>query len=205
MVSSLQHCDDRSRGLVFPEREWALLAREGDRDAFDRLAALYRPRLYSLAYGMVRNHDDAQDLTQEALLKAYTRLGTFREGSSFYTWLYRIAVNQCIDFQRKQRTQACASLEELAETGFGLEPQQEGTRVDPARALEAREAQARVRAAVGSLPETLRTVVELRDLQGLGQEETAEALDLHVAAVKTRLHRARGVLRIWLGPSVLGS
>lgn len=189
-------------GVPREEREWARRARAGDPSAFDHLARLYRPRLHALAFSMVGSHEDAADLTQEVLLKAYSRVKSFREGSTFLTWIYRIALNHCIDFQRKRRPQIAASLEDLLEQGRSFDSWNGERGADPYRLLEAREREARVREAIQSLPERLRLVVELRELEGLSPEETARRLNCRVAAVKTRLHRARGVLRIWLSPCV---
>lgn len=196
--SSLRH----SR-VSLEEREWTRRACQHDPEAFSRLAALYRPRLYSLALGMLENPEDAQDATQEILVKAYARVDGFREGAAFFTWLYRIGVNHCIDFRRRRRQQAAASLEELLEDGRSYEPADPDAASDPARLAEEEERDARVRDAIQSLPPNLRLTVQMTELEGLSQREVASRLGCRVGAVKTRLHRARGILRVWLAPTAV--
>lgn len=205
--------DDRKRdGEADPRRAAvpdSLLVRgskSGDRDAFAELVRRYQDKIYTIVYGQLQSREDALDLTQEVFIKAHRRLPDFREDSVFYTWLYRIAVNTCIDFaRRRQRTQEPFSLEadQLAEAGY--EPVDERASVDPQRRLVNKELGARLRAAVQSLPDTLRMAVILHDIEGLPQKEIAVIMGCPLGTVKSRIQRGRYELRDRLKPYLDGS
>jgi RNA polymerase sigma-70 factor (ECF subfamily) len=145
---------------------------------------------------MVPDRDDALDLTQEIFLKAYEGLGRFREGSSFYTWLYRIAVNACIDFNRRRRRSVeprSLSDDLLAEIEY--EPVDDRPASDPEKVLANKELRAQLHAAIHSLPEPFRLTILLRDIEGLSLNEIARILNCPLGTVKTRLHRGRHELR----------
>ena len=184
-----------------PEEHIARLVKEagaGSMAAFDELIRLFQDRIYNLAFRMVNNHEDASDLTQEIFVKLHRSLGKFRGQSRFSTWLYAVAANHCRSGLRKLRRidffESRSLDEPRDETNGGdarhaIEPADPG--VSPATALEHRELGERIGAVVAGLPEKLRTVLVLRDMQGLEYEEIACVLDCSLGTVKTRLWRAR--------------
>lgn len=170
--------------------------RSGDRAEFARFVAAYSAQIYRLALRILSDPQDAEDVLQETFLKAYRSLPDFEGRSSLSTWLYRIAVNEALMLARK-RHPGTVSIDEGVETGDGeIEPVQV---VDwcclPENELLSAEGRRFLDRAIRNLPETLRVVFVLRDIQGLSIKETAEALELSETAVKTRLLRARLNLR----------
>jgi len=166
----------------------------GEYESFNVLAERYHSRLYGVALRMVGNHQDACDVTQEVLLKAFENVGRFRERATFRTWLYRIAFNECITLLRK-RKKTREHVSELSRrdnpgTGGGA---REGP--SPSQAAQVHELQEQVRSAVDELEESFRAVVILRDLEGLGYREIACVMQCSQGTVKSRLHRARLSLR----------
>lgn len=155
--------------------------REGDADAFAILVRRHERRVYNLAYRMIGRPEDARDAAQEAFLSCYRHLGAFRGDSSFATWLHRVTVNACYDILRK-KTPALASAEEQ------LEPPPAPDHADAAAdAVD-------VQRALLDVPAEFRAVLVMHDVQGLPYEEIAQALDIPLGTVKSRLHRARVAL-----------
>jgi RNA polymerase sigma-70 factor (ECF subfamily) len=186
-----------------PDRILVREARAGDAHAYGDLIRRYQDRVYTLIYGLVQNHDDALDLTQDVFLRAHGSLARFREEAVFYTWLYRIALNACIDFnRRKKRNVEPFSLdaEVLSETGY--EPPDRRPSSQPDRALENKELGRLLRQAIAALPPSLRVAVVLHDIEGLQQKEIAALLDCPIGTVKSRIQRGRCELRIKLLPFV---
>jgi RNA polymerase sigma-70 factor (ECF subfamily) len=147
-------------------------------------------------YGQVQNREDALDLTQDVFIKAHGAIGRFREDAVFYTWLYRIAVNACIDFnRRRRRTQDPFSLDDEFLTESGYEPVDTDPSIDPERALASKELQADLRRAIDTLSEPLRVAVLLHDVEGLSQKEIAEIMKCPLGTVKSRIQRGRQELR----------
>src|SRR5260370_136620 len=178
-------------------------ARGGDSRAYGELVHRYQDRVYTLIYGLIQNHDDALDLTQDVFVRAHRSLLHFREEAVFYTWLYRIALNACIDFnRRKKRNVEPFSLDGdlLAETGF--EPSDRRPYNQPERALENKELGRLIRRAIAGLPEALRVVVVLHDIEGLQQKEIAALLKYQIGNVKSSIHRGRYRLRLKILPIV---
>ena len=171
------------------DRRLARLAGQGDQDAFAQLVERYTGLVYSLALRRVGNHHDAEDLTQSVFWKAWKALPSFREEAAFSTWLYRMTANAVTDFLRqKGRREAPLSLDDpdLPQTAHpGPSP------AEQAQEAERREALHR---AIDALPDQARSVLLLRELQGLSYEEIAAALDLPLGTVRSRLARARGAL-----------
>jgi RNA polymerase sigma-70 factor (ECF subfamily) len=168
----------------------------GDRAEFARFVEAYSGQVYRLALKMLQNPQDAEDILQETFIKAYKALPKFEGRASLSTWLYRIATNEALMFLRKKRP-AQVSVDEPLENDEGEErPRQI---IDwcclPESELMSTEAQANLDRSVEQLPESLRTVFLLRDIEGLSTRETAEVLDISESAVKTRLSRARFRLR----------
>lgn len=171
-------------------------AKKGDAAAFTELVGRYERRIYRLARHITQHDEDAEDVLQEVFLKAYTRLDTFEGNSKFYTWLVRIAVNESLMKLRKRRSGREVSLDEPMDTGeeevvrevavWEATPEQRFSQVELRKILDE---------AVDSLDPIYRTVFMLRDVEELSTEETAEALNLSIPAVKSRLLRARLQLR----------
>jgi RNA polymerase sigma-70 factor (ECF subfamily) len=178
-------------------------ALEGSTGAYSELVRRYQDRIYSVIAGMVADPEDALDLTQETFIKGYTALSSFRQEAGFYTWLYQIAVNRCIDFSRKRkRRQPPALLEECLQHDPRLEPQDTSPSRDPERAAMNLHLRAAIHAALRKLPEPFRTAVILRDMEGLAQEEIATIMRCPLGTAKTRIHRGRALLRDALRPFV---
>ncbi|MCE5314296.1 MAG: sigma-70 family RNA polymerase sigma factor [Armatimonadota bacterium] len=171
----------------------------GDMDAFSILVTRYQDRIYSAVLNYVSNRDDAVDVTQEAFVKAYSKLKTFNAGSAFYTWLYRIAINASIDFLRKRKSRPADSLDDDKYTETGFEPVAHDASTDPEKVIVRTEQAHVLRKAIASLSEKLRTALILHDVEGLSQEEVAEILKVPLGTVKSRVSRARNELRYSLG------
>ena len=167
-----------------------LAAQKGDREAFDRLVERHQRDIYRLCYRYVNNHEDASDLAQDSFLKAYRAIGRFRGDSAFATWLYRIAVNTCLNFRSAKRM----AQEELSES-----------LADPAapvvQTMEEREQAWRIREAVTRLPDRQRATLILKIYHELTHEEVAGILGSSVGTVKANLFHALGNLRKMLGPA----
>jgi RNA polymerase sigma-70 factor, ECF subfamily len=180
-------------------------ARTGDLSAFEELVRRYERKIYRLGYNITQNSADAEDVTQDAFLKAFSHLNDFQGDSRFYTWLVRIAVNEALMRLRKRRPNQ-VSLEEPIESGDDLLPREVA---DWGPSPEQRYQQIELRQilsdAVAQLEPAYRTVFQLRDIEQLSTEETAEALRLSVPAVKSRLLRARLKLREYLDRYFRGS
>jgi RNA polymerase sigma-70 factor (ECF subfamily) len=187
------------------EDEVALLARlrAGDEAAYEYVVRTYGRRLMTLARRILGSEEDARDAVQEAFLNAFRSLSRFEGGSRFSTWLHRIAVNAALMKLRTRRRKPEQSLEHLlpsfSEDGHYAE--RFASWDEPVdRAMERAETQELVRSHIEELPEKWRTVLVLRDIEGLDTEETARMLKLSPNAVKIRLHRARQALRALLAP-----
>jgi RNA polymerase sigma-70 factor (ECF subfamily) len=171
-------------------------ARDGDSAAFSELVRRYEGKIFRLAHHITQNREDAEDVLQETFLKAYEHLDQFQGNSKFYTWIVRIAVNQALMKLRKRKTDKTVSMDETLDTGedtvvreiatWDPDPEQRYSREELHRILEE---------AVESLAPPYRAVFVLRDIDELSTEETAEALELSIPAVKSRLLRARLQLR----------
>jgi len=171
-------------------------AKAGDQQAFTDLVARYQRKIYRLAKNITRNDEDAEDVLQEAFLKAYEHLDGFEGNSKFYTWLVRIAVNEALMKLRKRRGDREVSLDEPV--GLGEEEVKREIAVwedNPEQRYSREEMHEILNEAVEGLKEDFRTVFVLRDIKELSTEETAEALKISIPAVKSRLLRARLALR----------
>lgn len=170
--------------------------RSGDVDAFEVLVRRYERRIYNLALRYSGDPEDARDLTQEAFIRAYQALASFRGEASFPTWLYRIATNVCFDELRRRRHRPEATLDEPLATRDGeTERQVADGQPGPSQRLEQKELGEIIQREIAALSEEYRAVVILRDLQDLAYEEIAEVLGISLGTVKSRLHRARAALR----------
>lgn len=179
-----------------PEAALVALAKAGDQEAFTTLVNRYSGKVFRLAQHITQNQEDAEDVLQEAFLKAYTHLDRFEGNSKFYTWVVRIAVNEALMKLRKRKSDKLVSLDEPVDTGeeevireiavWEQTPENKFSQTELRRILDE---------SVDELEPIYRTVFLLRDVEELSTEETAEALSLSVPAVKSRLLRARLQLR----------
>jgi RNA polymerase sigma-70 factor (ECF subfamily) len=181
------------------ERALVRRAQEGDTSAFDELVRRYQERIYGTLYHMTASHEDANDLAQEAFIKAYQALRSFKGDSSFFTWVYRIAVNRAINFLKQRKHRAAMSLNDLdlnAENHPDLVALvSERT---PRREAALTELQEKLNEAMQTLSEPHRLVVTLHDIQGLPHDEIAKILDCNVGTVRSRLFYARQQLQAQL-------
>jgi RNA polymerase sigma-70 factor (ECF subfamily) len=174
----------RAAGPREDDREAIQACQRGEREAFDRLVERYQRDVYRLCFRYVNNHHDANDMAQEVFLKAYRAIGKFRGDSAFSTWLYRIAVNTCLNFRAARRLPAEELSEHLADGGAPV--------VDR---MERDERSQRVREAVARLPEKQRATLILKVYHELTHEEVAGILGSSVGTVKANLFHALGNLR----------
>jgi RNA polymerase sigma-70 factor (ECF subfamily) len=180
----------------FDESALVAQAKAGDQNAFTELVNRYERKIYRLAKNITRNDEDAEDVLQDAFLKAYTHLDHFKGDSKFYTWIVRIAVNEALMRLRKRKTDRSVPLDEPVDLGeetvtreiavWEDNPEQQYSQEEWRRILDE---------AVEELKPDFRTVFVLRDIEELSTEETAETLGISVPAVKSRLLRARLALR----------
>lgn len=171
-------------------------AKGGDVASFEELVRRYDRNVFRIAQHITQNREDAEDVVQDAFFKAYSNLKQFQGQSKFYTWLVRIAVNEALMKLRRRRPERTVSLDEEVKTeddsvprevaDWSPNPEQQYTQAELREILDR---------TIHGLPATFRTVFVLRDVEGLSTEETAEALDLSIPAVKSRLLRARLQLR----------
>ena len=169
--------------------------RGGDTAAFDRLVLKYEDRVYSLAYRLTGNPDDALDVAQEAFMKAFQSIGRFQGCSSFYTWIYRITANTAVS-RRRYRTARpkTVSLGGIVEGERGALPS-DPNQADPAEDASQADLVRLVEEAIKRLDDEHRVVIVLRDIEGRNYEEIGEIIDCPQGTVKSRLHRARRMLR----------
>lgn len=197
-----------AEGSPVDELPDTLLVREaklGSEHAYGELTHRYQDRIFTFVHGQVPSWEDALDLTQEVFVKAHRNLGRFREDSLFYTWLYRIAMNACIDYRRRRgRSPEPFSLESDLLTEAGYEPSDMRVHSDPERALENKELARYLRIYIQALPEVLRMAVILHDIEGLPQKEIASILKCPLGTVKSRIQRGRYELREKLAPFLMG-
>ena len=171
-------------------------AKNGDMGAFEELVKRYDRNVFRIAQHITQNREDAEDVVQDAFLKAYGNLGQFQEQSKFYTWLVRIAVNEALMKLRRRRPERTVSLDEDVKTEEDSIPREVADwSPNPEQQYNQAELKEILSKTINGLPPSFRTVFVLRDVEGLSTEETAEALNLSIPAVKSRLLRARLQLR----------
>jgi RNA polymerase sigma-70 factor, ECF subfamily len=170
--------------------------RGGDVAAYDTLVRKYERQIFRIAQHITQNREDAEDVMQDAFLKAYEKLDQFQGNAKFYTWLVRIAVNESLMRLRKRRSGKMVSIDEDSETEEGTVPRDLADWApDPEQNYTQSELAEILRKTIQGLPQGFRVVFALRDVEGLSTDETAETLGLSVPAVKSRLLRARLQLR----------
>ncbi len=181
---------------VVAEMDLVRQAQQGDLEAYDELVQRYQQRIYATVYHMTSNHEDANDLAQDSFIKAFQALKSFKGGSSFYTWLYRIAVNKTINFLKQRKNRVHMSLNDL---DFNAENNPDLVALisdkTPRRDAGLKELQEKLNAAMLKLSEPHRLVVVLHDVQGMSHDEVAEVMDCNIGTVRSRLFYARQQLQ----------
>ncbi len=169
--------------------------RAGQTEAFGVLVRRHQDRLYSTILRLVGSPEDAQDVLQDAFIRAFEKLNQFHGESSFYTWIYRIAVNFALSGHRKRQNRRTAGLFRPGRNGQLVEPADRSRENDPTIAVERVERETAIEAALAALGPEHRTVIILKDFDGRRYEEISDLLEIPVGTVRSRLHRARCELR----------
>jgi RNA polymerase sigma-70 factor (ECF subfamily) len=183
-----------TRGMGRSDEELIEACRAGETSAFDILVGRWEDKIRGAAYRILGSEDEARDVAQEAFLRAYRGLLAFKQEARFSSWLYQIALNLCRDRLRRRKTRATVSLEEMEAAG----PVMVETRPGAHERLQQLDLARAVRRAIEALPEEQREVLVLKEYQGLTFVEIAQALEVPVSTVKTRLYRGLGQLRLRL-------
>ena len=173
--------------------DWELVKKcqDGEINAFQELVSRYHQKIYVVLTGLLRNREDALEIAQEAFFRAYKKIKSFQGGSSFYTWLYRIAVNLAIDSQRRQKRNPL----EFRETMDGLFEEQNEVARDPFSDVQDRELREKLISAINDLTPEHRAVIILRAVEGLSYKDIGEILGCSEGTVMSRLHYARKKLK----------
>jgi len=166
-------------------------ARRGNMQAFEELVARHRDKIFARAFSMMRNEDDAVDLSQEAWVKGWQRLKQFQGESSFATWMTRIVINLCLDQLRRQKRHRTESIEGMDEESGGVERQMPVVTVNPTERLERGELRKKIDGAMGKLSEEHRTVLVLHEFEEMEYKEIAKTVDCSIGTVMSRLFYAR--------------
>ena len=173
------------------DRALVTAAQKGDMVAFEELVARHRDKIYARAYSMMRNQEEAIDLSQEAWVKGWQRLVQFQGDSSFGTWMTRIVINLCLDQLRKQKRQRTESMEEMAEESGGVERHMPVITINPTAGLERNELRQRIDRALGQLSYEHRTVLVLHEFDELEYKEIAKVMACSIGTVMSRLFYGR--------------
>jgi RNA polymerase sigma-70 factor, ECF subfamily len=170
----------------------------GNKDAFGHLVLKYQDRLFNSVVRIVDSHEDAADAVQDAFINAYQSLASFKGDAEFYTWLYRIAFNTAVSLKRKRKQ--LISLESRRDTDQSLDPMDHSEETRPGVLMERREDEVVLQAALNRLSAEHRTVLVLKDIDGLKYEEIAEVMKVPIGTIRSRIHRARLELKELLEP-----
>jgi RNA polymerase sigma-70 factor (ECF subfamily) len=173
-------------------------SQRGDMAAFEELVARHRDRIYARAYSMMRNEEEAVDLSQEAWVKGWQRLRQFQGDSSFGTWMTRVVINLCLDQLRKHKRQRTESIEAMDEESGGVERQMPVVTVNPTAGLERGELRQRIDRALGQLSYEHRTVLVLHEFEDMEYKEIAKTMGCSMGTVMSRLFYARRKLAVLL-------
>lgn len=181
--------------MEFVEKRLTERAKRGDREAFAELIEIYKDKIFQLAFRMVGNRQEAEDIAQETFLRVYANLHTYDESFKFSTWIYRIATNLCIDRGRKKRPDF--SLDEEIEAGQGLDwhSRLSSKEPTPEEKVVTQELQETVQEALTQLAPKYRSIMVLRYIEDLSLQEISDILKLPITTIKTRIHRGREALR----------
>src|SRR5437879_8125510 len=182
-----------------PDLQLVQRAQKGDGAAYDELIRRYQERVYATVYHMTSNHEDANDLAQETFIKGFNALKSFKGDSSFYTWIYRIAVNKTINFLKQRKNRTHMSLNDI---DFNAENDPDLVALisdrTPRRDVGLTELQEKLNDAMQKLSPVHRLVVTLHDVQGLSHEEIGKIIDCNIGTVRSRLFYARQQLQAYL-------
>lgn len=173
-------------------------AKEGETGAFGELVSLYEKQVYNIALRFSSNPDDACDISQNAFLRAFRYIKTFKEESAFSTWLYRIVINCCNDYIKKSKKQSAVPLYYKNEYGEDEELKIPDLSYNPEEIFEREQIRDLVRDAIDILPIEFRQVIILRDINGLSYDEIAEILNLEIGTVKSRIFRGRKKIELYI-------
>ncbi len=181
------------------EQKLVQRARKGDLEAYNELVRRYQERIYATVYHMTANHEDASDLAQESFIKAFQALRSFKGDSSFFTWVYRIAVNKTINFLKQRKNRTILSLDDV-DLNTEHDPDLVAliSQKTPRRDLNLAELQEKLNAAMQKLSEDHRLVIVLHDIQGLSHEEISKIMDCNIGTVRSRLFYARQQMQGYL-------
>lgn len=178
------------------ERQLIEKSQQGDIESFQLLIKEYQKLAFNIAYRMLGNTEDAADATQDAMIKVYKSINSFKGHSSFSTWLYRIVTNTCLDELRKRKKDKTLSYDKEIETEEGtMEREIPDTRNIPEEVVERKEQLQDLVQAINGLPQQYKTVIVLRDIKGFSYEQIAEILDCSQGTIKSRISRARMALK----------
>ncbi len=178
------------------EAELIQKSRQGDMDAFEQLILRYEKRIYAIAYKYMGNHEDAGDMAQDALLKAYQSIGSFRGDAAFGTWLGKITANRCLDELRKRKHLQITSLDDTLELEEGsVQKEMESQVATPEEHAIEQETAAYMQQLIHELKDEYRVVIILRELEGHSYEAIAEMLSCSLGTVKSRISRGRQYLK----------
>ena len=180
------------------DRSLVRAAQKGDMGAFEELIARHRDKIYARAYSMMRNEEEAVDLSQEAWVKAWQRLVQFQGDSSFPTWITRIVINLCLDQLRRRKRQRAESIEEMNEESGGVERQMPVVTVNPTERLERAELRQRIDRALSQLSAAHRTVMVLCEFEHMEYKEIAKTMNCSIGTVMSRLFYARRKMAVLL-------
>ena len=168
---------------------------KGDQNAYADIVNLYQHKLYQVCYRMLGNKQEAEDIAQEAFIRAYINLHSYDQKRKFSTWLYRIATNLCIDRIRKKKPDYYLDAEVAGTEGLDMYSQIAADEKLPEEAVEQMELQDRIQYEISRLPDKYRSVIVLKYIEELSLQEISEILDMPLGTVKTRIHRGREALR----------
>jgi len=182
------------------DQELVRRVQQGDKKAFDVLVIKYQQRIMKLISRYVRDQDEVQDVTQEAFIKAYRALATFRGDSAFYTWLYRIAINTAKNYLVSQGRRPPATDVDAEEATYLQGGERLSDSDTPEQLVQRDEIERVIFETIDGLPEELRTAITLREMEGLSYEEIAETMDCPIGTVRSRIFRAREAIEIKLKP-----
>ncbi len=180
------------------DAELVQASRKGDMVAFEQLVVRHRDKIYARAYSMMRNEEEAVDLSQEAWVKGWQRLVQFQGESSFTTWMTRIVINVCLDQLRKRKRQRAESIEAMEEESGGVERQMPVVMVNPTERLERAELRVRIDEALGKLSEAHRTVLVLHEFEHMEYKNIAKTMKCSIGTVMSRLFYARRKMAVLL-------
>lgn len=181
--------------MEFVEKRLVERAKRGDRDAFAELIEMYKDKIFQVAFRMVGNRQEAEDIAQETFLRVYANLNSYDSSYKFSTWIYRIATNLCIDRGRKKKADFSLDEETDGTNGLDWHSRLSSNEKSPEEKLVTKELQETVQDALSELAPKYRSIMILRYIEDLSLQEISEVLKLPITTIKTRIHRGREALR----------